>query len=282
MTGRYLEPFQYAFMQEAFLVASLVGAVCATLSCYLVLKGWSLMGDAVSHAILPGIVLAYIVGLPLAVGAFFAGLLCGASTGWIKNNSRLKEDTVMGVTFTGLFALGLVMFSKVQTDVHLNHILFGSLLGIENDELIQAIVVSVMTLFLMLIMRKDFLLYCFDPSQAKVVGLSPTRLHYLFLSVVSLTVVASLQAVGIILTVAMLITPGCIGFVLTKRFDKMLMIAIAASVTSSLCGTYLSYFINGATGACIVLVQSTLFIFSMCWSRRLLLGKAVNCAKSQN
>lgn len=275
-----LEPFQYPFMQEAFLVASLVGAVCATLSCYLVLKGWSLMGDAVSHAILPGIVVAYLAGIPLAVGAFFAGLLCGASTGWIKNNSRLKEDTVMGVTFTGLFALGLVLFSKVQTDVHLNHILFGSLLGIESNELIQAIVVSLVTLVIMLLLRKDFLLYCFDPSQAKVVGLNPTLLHYLFLSIVSLTVVASLQAVGIILTVAMLITPGCIGFILTKKFDQMLAIAIVSSVSSSLLGTYLSYFINGATGACIVLVQSTIFIISLGLRSRLLLGQAMNSTKT--
>lgn len=280
MISSFLEPFQYSFMQEAFLVASLVGAVCATLSCYLVLKGWSLMGDAVSHAILPGIVIAYLIGIPLAVGAFFAGLLCGASTGWIKNNSRLKEDTVMGVAFTGLFALGLVLFSKVQTDVHLNHILFGSLLGIENQELIQAVVVSISTLFVMIILRKDFLLYCFDPSQAKVVGLNPKLLHYLFLSIVSLTVVASLQAVGIILTVAMLITPGCIGFILTKKFDQMLAVAIIASVSSSLLGTYLSYFINGATGACIVLVQSTMFVISLGLSRRLLLSKAMNSAKA--
>jgi len=280
MLERLLEPFQYSFMLEAFLVASLVGAVCATLSCYLVLKGWSLMGDAVSHAILPGIVIAYLIGVPLALGAFLAGLLCGASTGWIKNNSRLKEDTVMGVAFTGLFALGLVMFSKVQTDVHLNHILFGSLLGIERADLIQALVVSIFTLIIMLALRKDFLLYCFDPSQAKVIGLNPSLLHYLFLSVVSLTVVASLQAVGIILTVAMLITPGCIGFLLTKKFDRMLAIAISAAVLSSLLGTYISYFINGATGACIVLVQATLFIIAMCWSRRLLLSQAMNGAQA--
>ena len=281
MIEHLLEPFQYSFMREAFLVASLVGAVCAVLSCYLVLKGWSLMGDAVSHAILPGIVVAYVLGLPLGLGAFFAGLLCGASTGWIKNNSRLKEDTVMGVTFTGLFALGLVMFSKVETDVHLNHILFGSLLGIESEDLIQAVVVSIFTLLVVIPLRKDLILYCFDPSQAKVVGLNPSVLHYLFLSLVSLTVVASLQAVGIILTVAMLITPGCIGYLMTKHFDRMLIIAIVAAVSSSIVGTYLSYFANGATGACIVLVQATLFVLAMCWNRRLLLSQTVNGAKAQ-
>ena len=159
--ARLLEPLQYGFMVEAMLIAALIGAVCAILSCYLVLKGWSLMGDAVSHAVLPGIVLAYIVGLPLAIGAFGAGLLCAASTGWIKNHSRIKEDTVMGVVFTGLFALGLVMFTKVQTDVHLNHILFGSLLGIETHDMIQAVVSAGVTLVIILAIRK---ICCFTCS----------------------------------------------------------------------------------------------------------------------
>ncbi len=227
---RLLEPLQYQFMIEALLIAALIGAVCAVLSCYLVLKGWSLMGDAISHAVLPGIVIAYVVGAPLAIGAFISGLVCAGSTGWIKNHSRVKEDTVMGIVFTGLFALGLVMFTKVQTDVHLNHILFGSLLGIETADMIQAIVTSSITLFVMLVMRKDLLLFCFDPSQAKAVGLNTTVLHYVMLSVLSATIVAALQAVGIILTVAMLITPGCIAYLLTDRFDRMLIIAVASAV----------------------------------------------------
>lgn len=260
---RLWEPLQYGFMVEAMLIAAVIGTACAILSCYLVLKGWSLMGDAVSHAMLPGIVLAYIAGLPLAVGAFVAGLATAGATGWIKNNSRIKEDTVMGVVFTGLFALGLVMFTKIETDVHLNHILFGSLLGIERNDMIQAIVCAGVTLVLVLAMRKDLLLYLFDPNQARASGLNPTRLHYLLLALISATIVAALQAVGIILTVAMLITPGCIAYLMSDRFDHMLLIAAASAVASSVIGTYVSYFLNGSTGACIVLVQGGVFFLSV-------------------
>lgn len=261
--AKLAEPFQYGFMVEAMWVAALIGAVCAVLSCYLVLKGWSLMGDAVSHAVLPGIVLAYIVGLPLGLGAFGAGLACAAGTGWVKNHSRVKEDTVMGVVFTGLFALGLVMFSKVQTDLHLSHILFGSLLGIDRADLIQAVVSGGLTLVVVLVRRRDLLLYLFDANHARAVGLNTTVLHYLLLALLSATIVAALQAVGIILTVAMLIAPGCIAYLVTDRFDRMLVVAVAAAVFSSVAGTYASYFLNGATGACIVLVQALVFVVAM-------------------
>lgn len=254
-----LEPFQYGFMVEAMLMAALIGGTCAILSCYLVLKGWSLMGDAISHAVLPGIVLAYIAGIPLSVGAFLAGLLCASGTGWITNNSRLKSDAVMGVVFTGLFALGLVMFTKVTTDVHLNHILFGSLLGIERSDMLQAVIAAGLTLVILAVVRKDILLYLFDANQARAVGLNTTFLHYLFLALLSLTIVAALQAVGIILTVAMLIVPGCIGLLMTDRFGRMLAIASSAAIFSAIAGTYISYFLNGETGACIVLVQATIF-----------------------
>lgn len=258
-----LEPFTYPFMIQAMLISSLLGAVCAVLSCFLVLKGWSLMGDAISHAVLPGIVIAYLVGAPLAIGAFLAGLTCAGATGWIKNHSRVKEDTVMGIVFTGLFALGLVMFTKVQTDVHLNHIVFGSPLGIERDDKVQAVVTGTVTLAVMLILRRDLLLFCFDPNQAKAVGLNTTVLHYVMLSVLSASIVAALQAVGIILTVAMLITPGCIAYLLTDRFDRMLIIAVTSAVASAVVGTYASFHANGATGACIVLTQSLLFVIAM-------------------
>lgn len=257
------EPLRYGFMLEALFVAALVGAVCSVLSCYLVLKGWSLMGDAISHAVLPGIVVAYLIGLPLSLGAFASGLLCAVGTGWIKSNSRVKEDAAMGIVFTGLFALGLVLFTKVESDVHLNHILFGSLLGIERDDLIQACISAGLTLAIVLLKRKDLLLVCFDPNQARAVGLNPTRLRYLLLALLAGTIVAALQAVGIILTVAMLITPGCTAYVLTDRFGKMLGIAAATSIASALLGTYVSYFIDGATGACIVLTQALLFVVAM-------------------
>ncbi|HRH95453.1 MAG TPA: metal ABC transporter permease [Prosthecobacter sp.] len=254
-----LAPFQYGFMQEALLVGALVGAVCAVLSCYLVLKGWSLMGDAISHAVLPGVVAAYMLGLPLAVGAFASGLLCATATGWIKSNTRIKEDTVMGIVFTGLFALGLVMFTKVETDAHLNHILFGNILGIERDDMIQTITASLLTLTVILFMRKDLLLFCFDAAHARAIGLNTNLLYYVLLGLLAATIVASLQAVGIILVVAMLITPGCTARLLTDRFDHMLMIAASSSVLASCLGVYVSFFINGATGACIVLAQACLF-----------------------
>lgn len=257
-----LEPFRYSFMTDALLVGALVGAVCAVLSCFMVLKGWSLMGDAISHAVLPGVVGAYMLGLPLAVGAFASGLFCAVVTGWIKANSRIKEDTVMGIVFTGLFALGLVMFTKVETDAHLNHILFGNILGIERADMIQSVVAAVVTLIIVLVLRKDLLLFCFDPAHARAIGLHTGMLYYVLLSLLAATIVASLQAVGIILVVAMLITPGCIAHLLTDRFDRMLMIAVASSVFASVSGVYVSFFINGSTGACIVLAQALLFVLA--------------------
>ncbi len=258
-----LAPFQYSFMNEALMISALVGAVCAVLSCYLVLKGWSLMGDAISHAVLPGIVAAYSMGLPLAVGAFASGLLCAVATGWIKSSTRIKEDTVMGIVFTGLFALGLVMFTKIQTEAHLNHILFGNILGIERDDMIQTIVAASVTLVVVLVMRKDLLLFCFDPAHARAIGLNTSMLYYVLLSLLAGTIVASLQAVGIILVVAMLVTPGCTARLLTDRFDRMLLIAVASSVLASCLGVYVSFFINGATGACIVLAQALLFALAL-------------------
>ncbi len=258
-----LAPFQYEFMIQALLVGALVGAVCAILSCFLVLKGWSLMGDAVSHAVLPGIVLAYLIGLPLAVGAFFSGLLCATATGFIKDHSRVKEDTAMGIVFTGLFAFGLVLFTKIETDVHLNHILFGSLLGISTEDMIQTAIVAGITLVVVLLWRKDLLLFCFDPGHARSIGLNTKRLYYILLSLLAATVVASLQAVGIILVIAMLITPGCTAYLLTDRFHHMLGIATGSAVLSCLSGVYISYFLNGSTAGCIVLFQSMLFVLAM-------------------
>ncbi len=259
----WLSPFQYEFMLNAFAIGALVGTVCAVFSCFLVLKGWSLMGDAISHSVLPGIVLAYVVGVPLAIGAFCSGLLCAVGTGLIKSHSRVKEDTVMGVVFTGLFALGLVLFSKVDSDQHLNHILFGSLLGIPRAQIIQTALIGGITLVITLAMRKDLLLFCFDPGHAQSVGLNTTMLNYVMLSLLALTIVASLQAVGIILVIAMLVTPGCVGFLLADRFSRMQLVAVGCAVFSSLTGVYVSFFINGSTGSCIVLVQSAIFLLAL-------------------
>jgi ABC-type Mn2+/Zn2+ transport system permease subunit len=258
-----LEPFRYGFMLEAMLVGAAVGAVCAVLSCFLVLKGWSLMGDAVAHAVLPGLVLAYIIGLPLAVGAFLSGLLCAVATGYIKANSRVKEDTVMGVVFTGLFALGLVMFSKIRTDLHLDHILFGNILGLAGDDLRATLITSGVVLAVVIVLRRDLMLFCFDPAQARAIGLRTQVLYYLLLSLLAVTIVVSLKAVGIILVIAMLITPGCVGYLLSERFDRMLIIATATAVGSSVTGVYVSFFLNASTAACIVLVQAAVFLLAL-------------------
>ncbi len=271
-----IEPFQYPFIRDAMLVGTMVGAVCAVLSCFLVLKGWSLMGDAISHAVLPGIVIAYAVGAPLALGAFTSGLLCAVATGWIKANSRVKEDTVMGVVFTGLFAFGLVIFTKIKTDLHLDHILFGNILGIEPRDLVESCVVGGVTLVIVLAIRRDLLLFCFDPNHARAIGLPANLLYYVLLSLLAATIVASLKAVGIILVIAMLVTPGCIAYLLTDRFSRMLWIATGSSIFSSLAGVYVSFFLNASTAACMVLVQALLFLAALIFAPKYGLLRGAN------
>jgi manganese/iron transport system permease protein len=258
-----IEPFAYSFMQRAILAAVVSGAVCAVLSCFLVLKGWSLMGDAISHAVLPGIVVSFWAGIPLVIGAFASGIFCALATGYLKENSRVKEDTVMGIVFSGMFALGLVMFSRIDTDQHLSHILFGNVLGITRSELMQTLIIASVTLLIVVLKRRDLMLYCFDPNHAKVIGLPVKRLHYGLLCLLALTIVASLQAVGVILVIAMLIAPGIIGFMLTRRFDRMLLIATTVSVASCVLGTVISFQIDGATGPCIVLIQAMFFLIAL-------------------
>jgi manganese transport system permease protein len=256
-------PLTFEFMQKAIGMSVLVGAVCSVLSCYMTLKGWALMGDAVSHAVLPGVVIAYMLGIPLAIGAFVFGLGAVASIGYIQSQTRVKEDTVIGIVFTGFFALGVVMISKIRSGIDLNHILFGNPLGISNSDVLQTSLISAIVLTIVLTFRKDFMLFCFDPTHAKAIGLNTTLLHYSLLAALSLTAVAGLQTVGIILVVAMLITPGATAYLLTDRFDRMLLIATASGVFSSVVGTYVSYYLDGATGGCIVVLQTLLFVVAM-------------------
>ncbi|WP_063656816.1 metal ABC transporter permease [Candidatus Arsenophonus triatominarum] len=258
-----ITPFTFPFMQKAIITALVTGTVCAILSCFFILKGWSLMGDAISHAVLPGIVIAFVIGIPLSIGAFISGIFCAFATGYLKENSRIKEDTVMGIIFSGMFAFGLVLFARIDTDQHLTHILFGNILGITKAEFKQTFWISAFTIAIILLKRKDFMLYCFDPNQAKVIGLPVKFLHYGLLSLLVLTIVASLQAVGIILVIAMLISPGIIAFTLCQNFNRMLIIAVIASTTSSLIGTTLSFHIDAATGPCIVITQAIYFIAAL-------------------
>lgn len=261
--SEFFEPLQYPFMRDALVVGSLVGAMCAVLSCFLVLKGWSLMGDAVAHAVLPGIVIAYIIGLPVAFGAFIAGLLCSFTTGFIKRNSRIKEDTAMGVVFTGYFAFGLVLFSRTPSDLHLDHILIGNILGIGKAQIWQTLGLGAFVLLVTLILRKDLLLICFDPGQARVMALPDRFLNYLLLGLLALAIVVALQAVGIILVVAMLIAPGCVAHLWTDRFDRMLAIAAGSAVIATIIGIFASYHFDASTGGCIVLMQTAMFILSL-------------------
>lgn len=258
-----MEPFQYDFMLRAFGIGALIAAVCAVLSCFLVLRGWSLMGDAISHAVLPGIVLAYIAGLPLAVGAFGSGLFCALATGWIKANSRIKEDTVMGVVFTGMFAVGLVIFSRTPSELHLDHILFGNILGLTPSLMIETAIIASIVLVVVLTMRRDLLLVSFDPTHAQALGLRVRGLTYLLLVLLSLTIVTAMHAVGVILVVAALITPGATAMLLTKRFDRMLAIATVSAVSSAWVGIYTSFKINGHPAACIVLAQACIFLVAL-------------------
>ncbi len=259
----FAEPLGYDFMQRALLVAIVVGAVSAVLSCFLVLKGWSLMGDAIAHAVLPGIVIAFVIGLPIAIGAFAAGLFAAISTGYLKDNSRIKEDTAMGIVFTGMFAVGLVLFSRIETDQHLNHILFGDMLGVSWADLAETTVIAGVTLAILLAKRRDFLLHAFDPQHARAIGLPVQLLHYGLLAMLSVTIVAALQAVGIILVVAMLIAPGATGFLLARRFGTMLAIALGTALVSGVLGVFISYAINAASGPSVVLIQSLFFLLAL-------------------
>ena len=278
----FFEPFRYGFMQDAILVGALVGAMCAVLSCFLILKGWSLMGDAVSHAVLPGIVIAYIIGVPLALGAFFAGLFCAISTGFVKRNSRIKEDTAMGVVFTGLFAFGIVLFSKTPSDLHLDHILIGNILGIAKSQVWQTFSLGGGVLLVTLLLRKDLLLICFDPGQARVMALPDRFLNYLLLSLLALAIVVALQAVGIILVVAMLVTPGCVAHLWTDRFDRMLVISVLSSVVATVTGIFISYHADASTGGCIVLVQAALFFLSLLVAPKYgIIGRRLSGAKQE-
>ena len=258
-----IEPLQYSFLVRAIWVSAFVGLVCAVLSCYITLKGWSLMGDAVSHAVVPGVVVAYALNIPFAIGAFVFGFGATVAIGYIKSKTRLKEDAVIGVVFTGFFALGLVLVTKIPSNIDLFHILFGNVLGISQSDIIQTVIAGTITLLVILIRRKDLLLFCFDPNHAKAIGLNTQLMFYTLLSVLALTIVTALQTAGIILVIAMLVTPGSTAYLLTDRFDRMLLISIAASVFSCIGGTYLSYHFDVSTGGAIVVLLTILFLIAM-------------------
>ena len=253
-------PFKFSFMQNAFLISMIIAVPTALLSCFLVMKGWALMGDAVSHAVLPGIVLAYIIGIPRIVGAFAAGMTCALATGYLSANSRVKQDTVMGVVFSGMFGLGIVLYVSVETNAHLDHILFGNMLGVETHELWTSGMISLGVGLMLMLKWKDWLLHSFDPAQARASGLWVNWLHYGLLAALSLTIVATLSAAGLILAIGLLIAPGAIAFLTVRKFSTMLWVSVIVCMTSMLLGTYASFFLDSAPAPTIILIMTALFI----------------------
>ena len=271
MIEALLLPFQFGFMVNAFWIAAILSVPTALLSCFLVLKGWALMGDAVSHAVLPGIVLAFILGVPLILGAFAAGMFTAVATGYLADNSRVKPDTVMGVVFSGMFAAGIVMYVAIDTNMHLDHILYGNMLGVGAADLWTGGLVALGVGGGLLLRWKDLLLHAFDPGHARTAGLAVAWLHYGLLAALSLTIVATLSAVGLILAIGLLIAPGAIAFLLVREFRTMLWVAVLVCLVSMLGGTYASFFLDSAPAPTIILILTVLFLLA--FARRLVLTR---------
>ncbi|WP_037162917.1 metal ABC transporter permease [Rhodococcoides fascians] len=261
-----VEPLQYTFIQRALLVTVVASIVCAVLSCWLVLIGWSLMGDAVSHAVLPGVALSYLLGAPFAIGALLFALIAVGAIGVVRNTTLVKEDAAIGVVFTTLFALGVVLISKFPSQIDLNHILFGNLLGVSRGDMWQVIVLGGLAFGVMVAKRRDFTLFAFDRTQAQAVGISPTVLSGLMLTLLALTTVVALQAVGVILVVAMLITPGATAYLLTDRFGRMLVLAPTIGVGCAVVGIYVSFYLDVSSGGMVVLAQGLMFLLAYLFS----------------
>ncbi len=263
MIDAFFQPFQYPFMQNAFWIALIVAPPTALLSCFLVLKGWALMGDAVSHAVLPGIVLAHMAGLPLLLGAFVAGLTAALLTGYLADNSRVKRDTVMGVVFSAMFALGIVLITAFPTDLHLDHILFGNMLGVGLGDLITAGLIAAPVTLVLALKWRDLMLHAFDPAQAQVSGLPTGLLHYGLLAILSLTIVATLSSVGLILAIGLLIAPGASAFLIARSFGAMLVAAIVICLVAMVSGIWASFHLDSAPAPTIILILTGIFLVAM-------------------
>ncbi|SES29171.1 manganese/iron transport system permease protein [Vreelandella subterranea] len=257
------DAFQYRFMQRALLTSVMVGAICGLLSCYVVLKRWSLLGDAISHAVLPGVAIAYLLGWPFFIGAFITGALTSIGIGAIERHTRIKSDAAMGLMFTAAFALGIVIISKIASSTHLMHILFGNVLGVRESALLLTLVASIIALLAVWLFFRPLLLYAFDPQQAQALGFNTSVIHYGLILLLTLTIVASLETVGIILVVAMLITPGATAHLLTDRFRTMMLISVSVGVSSAVVGLWLSAMLDVASGGTIVLVATGWFFMAL-------------------
>jgi manganese/iron transport system permease protein len=260
LLNELIVPFSYQYMVKAMWVSALVGGVCAFLSAYLMLKGWSLMGDALAHSIVPGVAGAYIIGFPFAVGAFFAGILAALAMAFVKHYSRLREDAVIGLVFTSLFALGLLMASIWPTSVSIQTIVLGNILAISDEDVVQVAIIAGVSLTILAFVWKDLMVTFFDEHHARAVGLNPTLLKGLFFTLLSACTVAALQTVGACLVIAMVVTPGATAYLLTDRFGRLIIISVALGIGTSFVGAYVSYFLDGATGGVIVTLQTLLFL----------------------
>jgi manganese/iron transport system permease protein len=262
MIDTLLEPFSYAYMFNAMWVATLIGGVCAFLSCYLMLKGWSLIGDALSHAIVPGVAGAYMLGLPFAVGAFFSGGLAAAAMLFLNQRTKLKEDAIIGLIFSSFFGLGLFMVSVSPIPVNIQTIVLGNILAITPEDIIQLAIIGFVSLAVLLVKWKDLLVVFFDESHARSIGLNPDRLKIVFFTLLAASTVAALQTVGAFLVICLVVTPGATAYLLTDRFPRLLCIAILIGAITSFVGAYASYFVDGATGGIIVVLQTSLFLLA--------------------
>ncbi|WP_337023762.1 MULTISPECIES: metal ABC transporter permease [unclassified Pantoea] len=266
-----LSPFEFEFMNMALIITLILSLPCAMLSAFLVLKGWSLLGDAMSHAVFPGVVLAWWIGFPFAIGAFIAGMLCALATGFISQNSRIKPDTVMGIVFSGMFGAGLVLYLKLKPEVHLDHILFGDMLGIGWADIAQTAAIALLVVLVLSVKWRDLLLHAFDPQQARACGINANLMHYGLLCLIALTIVAALKSVGVILSIAMLIAPGAIALLLARRFLHVMLLAALIAILTGFCGVYASFFLDSAPGPTIVVLYSLLFVVtfvSVSWRER--------------
>ena len=264
----WLTPFHYEYMVTAMWTSALVGFVCGLLSAFVTLKGWSLMGDALSHAVVPGVTIAYLVGIPFSVGAFISGIIAAGAMAFVKMKTPVREDAVIGIVFSSFFALGLLLISIFPARVDLRSIVLGNILGISADDIMQLVTVSVICIVVILIKWRDLMLFCFDSNHARALGLPVKWLHVLLLLLLSATAVAALQAVGACLVVAMLVTPGATAYLLTDRFSTMLILGAGIGATTAFLGVYASYFVNGATGGCIVVLQTILFLGVLIFARK--------------
>lgn len=260
MIETLFEPLQYDYMTNAIVVSALVSSVCAFLSCYLMLKGWSLIGDALSHAIVPGVAGALILGLPFSLGAFISGGLAAGAMLFLTERTGLKVDTIIGLIFTSFFGLGLFMISLWPTSVNIHTIINGNILAITPEDTWQLLAIGGVTMFVLLVKWKDFMVTFFDETHARTIGLNTTLLKVIFFAMLAASTVAALQTVGAFLVIAMVVTPGATAYLLTDRFPKLIIISVAIGALSAAVGTYLSYFINGATGGVIVVLQTLVFL----------------------